>query len=85
MLVNWDVGDGDGSLFRLVCEIAMTQIYDFSPLCHSRAVRDVYGRLVVSPQGCRLGRLQVYVLEHASDPGCLLSSVCGRYVLCLEC
>ena len=70
-------------VFRLVRQIVMTQIYEFSPLCRSRAVRDVYGRLAVNPQGCRLGRLHVYVLEHASDPGSLLSSGCGRYVLCL--
>ena len=80
-LVGRYVGDDDCSLFLPVRGIVMTQIYDFSPLCRSRAVCDVYGRLVVNPQGCRLGRLHVNLFEHASDPGCLLGGRCGPYVL----
>lgn len=77
--------EGDCSLLRLVRQVIMTQIYEFPPLCQSRAVGDLNDRLIVNPERCWLGRRHVYVLEYASYPFCLFCGRCYRSVLCFAC
>lgn len=80
MLFGGDRGEGDCFLLRQVRQVGMKQVYEFAPLCRSRAVRHVDGRLIFNPQGCRFGLRDVYILEYAQiQVVCFAAAVAAMY------